>query len=184
MLTTSTLLDFAQAKYGSLRSHNWDSVTGIFDNVSKASTNGGHVTSDATMSQTTGYSTSGSGSNESVVVINDEEPYFVTADKTPQVITQHESDGLRELVYTRNENLMFFNHLLNGLNLMWLMVVSIFLFMMQVGFAFMATGAANRKNSASILTNHLMIICSCGLIFFMISADIISDAHGGLIGQE
>ena len=182
MLTISTLTDFAQARYGG--NHSWESVTGLFDNVSKASTNGGHVNSDSTPSQNPGYSTSGSGSSEAVVVIGDQEPYFVTADKTPQVITQHEADGLRELVYTRNENLMFFNHLLNGLNLMWLMVVSIFLFMMQVGFAFMASGAANRKNSASILTNHLIIICSCGIMFFMISADIISDAHGGLIGQE
>lgn len=37
--------------------------------------------------------------------------------------------------------------------MVWLMVVSISLFMMQVGFTFMASGAAAGKNSSSILTN-------------------------------
>ena len=60
----------------------------------------------------------------------EDRPYFVTKDKTISYISQHEADVLRVEVYTREENIEHFTHILNGLNLMWLLVVSIFLFMM------------------------------------------------------
>ena len=89
---------------------------------------------------------------------------------------------LSESVYNRVETIGYFSLILNGLNLLWLVVVSIFLFSMQVGFAFMASGAAHGKNTSSILTNHLVIICSTAMTFFLISSDLFSNSGGGLIG--
>lgn len=85
-------------------------------------------------------------------------------------------------IYSRAETISNFSLVLNGLNLLWLMVVSIFSFMMQVGFAFMASGAAHEKNASSILTNHLIVICVTATIFGLVSSDLIHDAAGGLIG--
>ena len=113
-----------------------------------------------------------------------DQSYYIDGDTGSTIIlTDEQASLLRESVLTRDETLDEFHHILNGLNLMWLMIVSIFLFMMQVGFAFMASGAANQKNSASILTNHLMLICTCGVVYFCISSEIISEANGGLVGE-
>ena len=66
--------------------------------------------------------------------------------------------------YTRAEMIGQFQAVLDGLNMVWLIVVSIFLFMMQVGFTFMAPGAAHAKSSSSILTNHLIIISTVSVV--------------------
>ena len=62
------------------------------------------------------------------------------------------------------------------------MVISIFFFMMQVGFAFMASGAAASKNASTVLTNHGLIICSTSLVFLLVSCNLTQDARGGLSG--
>ena len=108
--------------------------------------------------------------------------YFISDNSTTVLLTQTEVEMMRETIYSRVETIGYFSLILNGLNLVWLMVVSIFLFMMQVGFAFMASGAAHGKNSSSILTNHLVIICSTAMVFFLISSDLTSNSGGGLVG--
>lgn len=108
--------------------------------------------------------------------------YFISDNSTTVLLTQTEVEMMRETIYSRVETIGYFSLILNGLNLVWLMVVSIFLFMMQVGFAFMASGAAHGKNTSSILTNHLVIICSTAMVFFLISSDLTSNSGGGLVG--
>ena len=109
--------------------------------------------------------------------------YFISDNFTTVLLSQGEVEMMRETIYNRMETISYFSLIINGLNLVWLMVVSIFLFMMQVGFAFMASGAAHGKNTSSILTNHLVIICSTAMVFFLISSDLISDSGGGLVGK-
>ena len=58
--------------------------------------------------------------------------------------------------------------------MVWLMVVSISLFTMQVGFTFMASGCASSKNSSSILTNQLLVVCATASIFFLVSSELIA----------
>ena len=67
--------------------------------------------------------------------------------------------------FRRAEMIGQFQLVLDGLNVVWLIVVCIFLFMMQVGFTFMAPGAAHAKSSSSILTNHLIIISTVSVTF-------------------
>ena len=74
--------------------------------------------------------------------------------------------------YSREEIVDQFKLILKGLSLTWLMIVSIYMFMMQVGFIFMASGAATQKSSTSMLSNHVMIICSVALIFIGIGSDL------------
>ena len=74
--------------------------------------------------------------------------------------------------YSREEIIAKYNQILSGVNLTWLMIVSIFLFMMQVGFIFMASGAASQKSSTSMLSNHVMVLCTCALIFIVIGAEL------------
>ena len=64
------------------------------------------------------------------------------------------------------------------------MMVSTYLFMMQAGFMFMASGSAVKKNQSSILTNHLLVICACTLMFILISSELSMNANGGLIGTK
>ena len=75
-----------------------------------------------------------------------------------------------------------FQAIIDGLNMLWLMVVCIFLFMMQVAFTFMAPGAAHAKSSSSILTNHLIIVSTVTLVFLLISSDLIPNSLGGVVG--
>ena len=84
--------------------------------------------------------------------------------------------------YTRAEMIGQFQAVLDGLNMVWLIVVSIFLFMMQVGFTFMAPGAAHAKSSSSILTNHLIIISTVSVVFLLVSSDLIFNSRGGVVG--
>ena len=111
-----------------------------------------------------------------------DQSYFISDNSTTIFLTDSEVIMMKETIYSRIETIGYFSLILNGLNLVWLMVVSIFLFMMQVGFAFMASGAAHGKNTSSILTNHLVIICSTAMVFFLISSDLISNSSGGLVG--
>ena len=74
--------------------------------------------------------------------------------------------------YSREEIIAKYNQILTGVNLTWLMIVSIFLFMMQVGFIFMASGAAAQKSSTSMLSNHVMVLCTCALIFIVIGVEL------------
>ena len=112
----------------------------------------------------------------------DDSLYFIADNQTAVVLTDTEAEIMREHMYSRMETIGYFSLVLNGLNLVWLMVVSIFLFMMQVGFAFMASGAAHEKNAASILTNHLVIICATAMVFMLVSSDLVQNAGGGLVG--
>ena len=84
--------------------------------------------------------------------------------------------------FTRAEMIGQFQLVLNGLNMVWLIVVCIFLFMMQVGFTFMAPGAAHAKSSSSILTNHLIIISTVSVTFLLVSSDLIFNSEGGVVG--
>ena len=68
--------------------------------------------------------------------------------------------------------------------MVWLIVVTIFMFMMQVGFTFMAPGAAHAKSSSSILTNHLIIISVVSVTFLLVSSDLIFNAEGGVVGTS
>ena len=76
----------------------------------------------------------------------------------------------------------YFQLILNGLNLVWLMVTAIFMFMMQVGFVYMSAGASHAKNSSSILTSHLIIIATSTIVFTIIGSEMITNANGGLVG--
>ena len=71
-------------------------------------------------------------------------PYFFyeAGSLTKVFLTQAEVEFVRDHVYSREELIDRFTGITNGLDLLWLMVVSIFMFYKQVGFAFMATGAA------------------------------------------
>ena len=84
--------------------------------------------------------------------------------------------------FTRAEMIGQFQLVLDGLNVVWLIVVCIFLFMMQVGFTFMAPGAAHAKSSSSILTNHLIIISTVSVTFLLVSSDLIFNSEGGVVG--
>ena len=84
--------------------------------------------------------------------------------------------------FTRAEMIGQFQLVLDGLNMVWLIVVCIFLFMMQVGFTFMAPGAAHAKSSSSILTNHLIIISTVSVTFLLVSSDLIFNSEGGVVG--
>lgn len=112
-------------------------------------------------------------------------PFFIADDNvTPLTLTPAQAAQLTQATYHRSETTDDFMHILSGLNLMWIMIVSIFSFMMQVGYAFMASGAAHHKNSSSILTNHLLSVTVGSMVFFMVSADLISKANGGLVGKD
>ena len=47
----------------------------------------------------------------------------------------------------------------------------------------MASGAAAQKSSTSILTNHIMILCTTALIYILLSTDLTRNADGGIIGS-
>lgn len=111
-----------------------------------------------------------------------EQSYFVYENQTVIRLSEDNTELMRREIYTRIQTINKFALILNGLNLVWLMVVCIYLFMMQVGFAFMASGAAHQKNNSSILTNHLVIICSTAMIFLLVSSDLISNSDGGFVG--
>ena len=47
----------------------------------------------------------------------------------------------------------------------------------------MASGAAAQKSSTSMLSNHVMVLCTCALIFIVIGAELTKNADGGIIGS-
>lgn len=119
-------------------------------------------------------------------MLTSDQPFFISddVDPTPLTLTPAQAAQLSAITYHRAETTDDFMHILSGLNLMWIMVVSIFSFMMQVGYAFMASGAAHHKSASSILTNHLLAVTAGSMVFFAVSADLISKANGGLVGKD
>ena len=59
-----------------------------------------------------------------------EQVYFITENQTAVILTDFEADLMRKEIYDRVDTVAQFTLILNGLNLVWLMVVCIFLFMM------------------------------------------------------
>ena len=110
--------------------------------------------------------------------------HYYVQDDQPIYLDQLSSSFLEVHMYNREEIQEKFIKVVKGLNLLWLMMVSTYLFMMQVGFMFMASGASVKKNSASILTNHLLIICVCTLMFIFVSSELSLNAKGGLVGTK
>lgn len=79
--------------------------------------------------------------------------YFIKDDK---MMVHLELDQLVDILnksYGRAEILEFLETIRRGIALSWTMICLIFMFMMQAGFAFMATGAARAKSKSSILTH-------------------------------
>ena len=62
------------------------------------------------------------------------------------------------------------------------MVLCVFFFMMQAGFAFMASGAAHEKNASTVLTNQGLVICTVSIVFLIIGDHYTTNANGGLAG--
>ena len=109
--------------------------------------------------------------------------YYVQDDQ-PVYLDPAESAFLDQFMYKREEIQEKFMKISKGINLLWLMMVSTYLFMMQVGFMFMASGGSVKKNSSSILTNHLLTICTCTLVYILISSELSMNGKGGLIGTQ
>ena len=72
----------------------------------------------------------------------------------------------------------------DGLKLAWMMIVSIFMFSMSVGFTMTASGGAFEKNRYSIMADYVLIICFVAGSFFFTSHTLTHGADGGFFGSN
>lgn len=86
--------------------------------------------------------------------------------------------------YSRNELIAIMAQIQVAIELVWTILTFMFLFLMQAGLVFMATGAARKKNKTSILTSHIIIICVSAIIFIFLSNHLTLGAQGGLLGTQ
>ncbi len=64
----------------------------------------------------------------------------------------------------------------------WLLVVSVYLFMMQTAFGFMAVGCSRLKNNQAILANHVIFVSVSTLTFIFFGHYLVFNGEGGLFG--
>lgn len=110
--------------------------------------------------------------------------YYVEDSKLMVHLDLDQLKDILEKSYGRAEILEFLETIRRGIALSWTMICLIFMFMMQAGFAFMATGAARSKSKSSILTHQILIICITSLVYSFLSSYLVIAADGGLLGIE
>lgn len=108
--------------------------------------------------------------------------YYVNDQDKKVFLTIAETESVVSHAYDRPEMLVFLETIRRGITLTWTMISLIFLFNMQVGLAFMATGAARRKSKSAILTHQILTICISTIIYTILSHDLSSVAKGGILG--
>ena len=108
--------------------------------------------------------------------------YFVNNQDEKVFLTIEETESVVSVAYDRTEMLVFLETIRRGITLTWTMISLIFLFNMQVGLAFMATGAARRKSKSAILTHQILTICISTIIYTILSHDLSTVAKGGILG--
>ena len=70
------------------------------------------------------------------------------------------------------------------LDTVWLIVVSIMIFLAQIGFLMKETGSIKMKHNSVILLKTILVIAMSSLTFFVVGFGLCINASGGLMGQE
>ena len=72
-----------------------------------------------------------------------------------------------------------------GLNMLWVMIAGVLVFLMQAGFALLESGAVRFKNFQNILLKNCMDACIGGLIWWALGYGLAyGDVDGGFIGKK
>lgn len=72
--------------------------------------------------------------------------------------------------------------MVGDMNLVWLVVASILVFAMQLGFAFVEAGLCRAKNCCNILMKNLMDFCIGAILFFLTGYALMFGASSGWFG--
>lgn len=84
--------------------------------------------------------------------------------------------------YSRDEMLQHMQIYDEAIQLSWLIMIAVYVFMMQTAMAFMAVGCSRAKNNQAVLTNHVIFIAMAYLTFHWIGYSLVFNAKGGLFG--
>lgn len=71
----------------------------------------------------------------------------------------------------------------DDIDLVWMLVCSIFIFLMQMGFAMLEAGTVRTKNSSNILLKNMLDTYVGAISYYLIGYGIANNAQGGVIGK-
>jgi ammonium transporter, Amt family len=90
------------------------------------------------------------------------ENYFITKDQVESLIAAAKIDENVDIVF--------------------LLVCAIFIFLMQMGFAMLEAGTVRSKNSSNILLKNLLDTYVGAIVYYLIGYGLANNAQGGIIG--
>lgn len=87
--------------------------------------------------------------------------------------------------YTKDQVLVILSnaHLEKDINLVFIMCSSIFIFLMQMGFAMVEAGTVRAKNSSNILLKNLLDTYVGAIVYYLVGYGLANDSKGGIIGN-
>lgn len=64
----------------------------------------------------------------------------------------------------------------------WIIIASVYIILMQLGFTLLEIGQVNKKNQMNIVSKNFFDICVCTLCFYLCGYALSTNAQGGVIG--
>jgi ammonia channel protein AmtB len=66
----------------------------------------------------------------------------------------------------------------------WIIVASIYIILMQLGFFLVETGQVQKRNQMNIISKNFLSLFLTAIIFYLWGHTLSSNAKGGIIGTE
>lgn len=85
--------------------------------------------------------------------------------------------------YNKTEVDQMFNNSNEALDIMWVLIGSIMILMMQLGFALLEAGSVRYKNHVNILLKNLLDTFTGSIAFYLCGYGFANHVDGGIIGM-
>eukprot|EP00347_Sterkiella_histriomuscorum_P006219 403353608 len=89
----------------------------------------------------------------------------------------------RSSYYSQSEVDILMDGLNKDIDLVWMLVCSIFIFLMQMGFAMLEAGTVRTKNSSNILLKNMLDTYIGAISYYLVGYGLANNAQGGLLGK-
>ena len=65
----------------------------------------------------------------------------------------------------------------------WIIIASVYIILMQLGFILLETGQVRKRNQMNIISKNFFDICVSTIAFYLCGYSFSTEANGGVIGQ-
>jgi Amt family ammonium transporter len=66
----------------------------------------------------------------------------------------------------------------------WIIIASVYIILMQLGFILLETGQVRKRNQMNIISKNFFDICVSSICFYVCGYALSTKADGGVIGSE